>query len=274
MAIGKQLRLRRFMGSGRSVIVAVDHGNTAGVVPGLENPVAVVKTIAHNGADGILVSAGILEQVVDVVESLAIVLRIDGCTSIRGGGPMRLYIDVEQACRLGVDGVVVNATIGSPYESEELKKLGEVCAIGRGRGMPVLAEMQSQRMLSDHRDLSGKGDPISPLDLAGEVAMASRIGAELGADAIETRYSGDIESFRRIVLSTGRPVLVAGGPFREAGLADTLHLVDEVLEAGASGVVFGRNIWQQPDPAGALRAVSAMVHEDATIDEALAVARL
>ena len=129
-------------------------------------------------------------------------------------------------------------------------------------------------MLSDPRDFSGKGDSSSPPDLAGEVAMASRMGAELGADAIETRYSGDIESFRRIVLSTGRPVLVAGGPFREAGLADTLHLVDEVLEAGASGVVFGRNIWQQPDPAGALRAVSAMVHEDATIDEALAVARL
>ena len=60
MAIGKQLRLRRFMGSGRSVIVAVDHGNTAGVVPGLENPVEVVKMVAHNGADGILVSAGIL----------------------------------------------------------------------------------------------------------------------------------------------------------------------------------------------------------------------
>lgn len=274
MAIGKQLRLRRFMGSGRSVIVAVDHGNTAGVVAGLENPVEVVKMVAHNGADGILVSPGILEQVVDVVENLAIVLRIDGCVSMRGGGPLRLYVDVEQACRLGVDGVVVNATIGSPYESEELKKLGEVCAIGRDRGMPVLAEMRTQRMLSDPRDSGGKSDSISPLDLAGEVAMAGRIGAELGADAIETRYSGDIESFRKVVLSTGRPVLVAGGPFREAGLADTLHLVDAVLEAGASGVVFGRNIWQQSDPAGALRAVSAMVHEDATIDEALAVASL
>lgn len=264
------------MGSGRSVIVAVDHGNTAGVVPGLENPVEVVKMVAHNGADGILVSPGMLEQVVDVVENLAIVLRIDGCVSMRGGGPMRLYVDVEQACRLGVDGVVVNATIGSLYESEELKKLGEVCAIGRDRGMPVLAEMRTQRMLSvsDPRDSGGKSDSISPLDLAGEVAMAGRIGAELGADAIETKYSGDIESFRKVVLSTGRPVLVAGGPFRGAGLADTLHLVDEVLEAGAAGVVFGRNIWQQPDPAGALRAVSAMVHEDATIDEALAVASL
>ena len=66
------------MGSGRSVIVAVDHGNTAGVVAGLENPVEVVKMVAHNGADGILVSPGILEQVVDVVENLAIVLRLAG----------------------------------------------------------------------------------------------------------------------------------------------------------------------------------------------------
>jgi fructose-bisphosphate aldolase/2-amino-3,7-dideoxy-D-threo-hept-6-ulosonate synthase len=98
------------------------------------------------------------------------------------------------------------------------------------------------------------------------------VGVELGADAIKTRYSGDVESFRDVVVSTSRPILVAGGPRRETSLEATLRVVDEVLQAGAAGVVFGRNVWQQPDPAEALRALCAMIHDDATVEEALAAA--
>ena len=91
----------------------------------------------------------------------------------------------------------------------------------------------------------------------------------MGADAVKTRYSGNTERFREVVHATGCPVLVAGGPNRQLGLPETLNLVDAALEAGASGVVFGRRIWQHSDPAEALRAVCAMVHEDATVAEAL-----
>ena len=272
MSLGKALRMRRLMRTGRVVIVAVDHGNAAGVVEGLEDPVEVIKMAGQAGADGVLVTPGILEQAIDAVGDLAVILRIDGCVSILGSGPMELFSTVEQAVRLGADGVVVNATIGAPHETAELEKVGTVASEARTWGVPLLAEMLSQRMMDNHMDFSANGDGGLPVDIANEVSMASRIGVELGADAIKTRYPGDPDSFRRIVKSVGRPVLVAGGPRRDTGLQSTLRLVDEVLEAGASGLVFGRLIWQNPEPMAMLRALTAMVHDDATVAEATELA--
>ena len=270
MMMGKKLRLRRFRPLGRSVIVAMDHGATAGIVPGLEHPADITKFAEQAGADGILVTPGVLEQVVHSVGSLAILLRIDGCVSTQGSsGPMRVFCSVEHATCLGVDGVIVNAVVGSPYEDEELLKLGTVASAGRHFGVPVIAEMLSWKMLDNHLDFAGSADTDLPPDVDEQVALACRIGVEMGADAIKTRYSGNIERFREVVHATGCPVLVAGGPNRNLGLPETLQLVDESLEAGAAGVVFGRRIWQHADPAEALRSICAMVHDDATVAEAL-----
>ncbi len=255
------------------VFVAIDHGNAAGVVRGLENPVEVVKTAARGGADGILVTPGVLEQIHEELDDLAVVLRIDGAVTTAGpGGPMRLYCDVEQAARLGVDAVVVNATIGAMYEADELQKLGRVASDSRAWGMPVVAEVLSERMMANHLDFSGQGSEMLPADIAADIAMAARVGVELGADFIKTRYCGDADAFRRVVAASAKPILIAGGPLRSSDLVESLQLVDEVMRAGAGGVVFGRQIWQQADPSEALRAVCAIVHEDASVEEALEAA--
>ena len=252
------------------VIVAVDHGNAAGVVPGLENAPQVVATCAQGGADAVLITPGLLELCADEIGDLGVILRIDGAVTTLGpGGPMRVFCEVEEAVALGADAVVLNATVGAPHEADELEKLGCIASDGRRWGMPVLAEVLSQGMMANHMDFRGDGKAPLPEDIARDVATCCRLGVELGADAIKTRYAGDVESFRQICASTGRPVLVAGGPLRGTGLEATLNLVNDVLEAGAAGVIFGRQIWQQPDPAAALRAVSAMVHDDATVAEAL-----
>ncbi|MEZ5364863.1 MAG: hypothetical protein R2748_21640 [Bryobacterales bacterium] len=270
MPLGKTLRLRRLNRRGRMVIVAVDHGNAAGIVPGLENATETVAMCDAAGADAVLITPGLLELCADHIGDLGVILRIDGAVTTAGpGGPMRIYCDVEHAVALGVDAVVLNATVGAPYESVELENIGRTSSEGRRWGMPVLAEVLSQRMLSNHMDFRGDGEAMLPEDIASDVAMCCRLGAELGADAIKTRFCGDVEAFRRIVASAGRPILVAGGPNRGGGLEATLNLVNDVLEAGAAGVIFGRQIWQQPDPTAALQAVCAMVHEDATVSEAL-----
>jgi DhnA family fructose-bisphosphate aldolase class Ia len=252
------------------VIVAVDHGNAAGVAPGLENAPEIVGMCDRVGADAVLITPGMLELCAEQIGNLGVVLRIDGGVTTAGpGGPMRVFCEVDQAVAMGVDAIVLNATVGAPYECVELEKVGRVSSEGRRWGVPVVAEVLSQRMLSNHMDFRGDGEATLPEDIARDVAMCCRLGAELGADAIKTRYPGDIDSFRRIVAWTGRPILVAGGPLRNPTLEATLNLVNDVLEAGASGVIFGRQIWQQSDPAAALRAVCAMVHEDATVNEAL-----
>lgn len=270
MSLGKSLRLRRLNRRGRMVIVAVDHGNAAGVIPGLENGPEVVALCAQAGADAVLITPGLLELCAEQIGDLGVILRIDGAVTTLGlGGPMRVFCEVEQALALGADAVVLNATVGAPYESVELEKIGRICSDGRRWGMPVVAEVLSQAMMANHMDFRGDGQAQLPDDIAREVATCCRLGVELGADAIKTRYAGDVESFRQICASTGRPVLVAGGPLRGSGLKATLELLNDVLEAGAAGVIFGRQIWQQPDPGAALRAVCAMVHEDATVAEAL-----
>ncbi len=273
MPCGKQLRGRRFLGSGRAVIVAIDHGNAAGVVQGLEYPAEVVKLAVQTGADGILVTPGVLEQVVDEIGNLAIILRIDGCVSTLGSGPMRLFSSIEDAVAIGADAVVVNATLGAPHESDELEKVGRAATEARRWGMPLVAEMLTQRIMADHMDFSGNGRSSLPADIADEIAMACRMGAELGADAIKTRYPGDMAAFQQIVAHAGRPVLIAGGPLRSPSLESLLSVVDESLQAGGSGGIFGRSIWQHPDPGLALRALCAMVHDDATVAEALEMAR-
>src|SRR5205085_4964191 len=101
---------------------------------------------------------------------------------------------------------------------------------------------------------------------------ASRIGAEMGADIIKTRYSGDEESFRQIVAATGRPVMVAGGPLRDSTLTALLEMVDQCLSTGAEGVIFGRNVWQNAHPETVLAALAAMVHDAASVEDALALA--
>ena len=273
MSIGKRLRMRQIMKNGRAMIVALDHGMVAGRVRGLENPIEVVKTVAQSSADGILITPGLLEQAIDVLGDLAVILRVDGCVSTLGAGPMKLFSSVEDAVSLGVDAVAVNATLGAPYETEELEKLGTIAREGRRWGVPVVGEVLSQRMVANHTDFDGKGRSELPHDIADEVAMACRVGVELGADAIKTRYSGDVDSFRHAISSAGCPVLVAGGPHRREGLENTLGLVDEVLQAGASGIVFGRLVWQHPDPVEMLTALCALVHDDATIEEALELAQ-
>ena len=267
-SVGKNLRLRRILRNGRAVVVAMDHGNAAGAVRGLERPADLVKQVASAGADAILVTPGILEQVCEHVGDLAILLRIDGCATPLVPGPMKLFVDIKQAVAMGVDAVVMNATLGAPFEAEELEKVGTIASQGRTWGMPVVAEILSERMMANHMDMSGQGEAALPANIAEDITLACRIGAELGSDLIKSRYSGDVKEFRRSVDACGRPVLVAGGPRRGGGLAGTLETVSEILEAGASGVIFGRQIFQHTDPVEAVGAVSALIHGSAGMRDA------
>lgn len=272
MTAGKALRLRRLTSRGRTVVVSIDHGCVAGPLPGLESPADLVKMCSRFGADGVLLTPGILEQVADDLESLSVVLRLDGGHTTAGpGGPARLLTEVEEASAMGVDAVAVGATVGAPYEAHELEKLGRVTAAGRRWGLPVLADMLAGSMLANHQDFDGTGEAPLPTSVSSDVACASRVGAELGADVVRTRFCGDPVAFRRTVASTGVPVMISGGPMRGRGqpLEETLRTVEQALESGATGVVFGRSIWSQPDPGDALKAVCAIVHEDATVEEAL-----
>ena len=102
------------------------------------------------------------------------------------------------------------------------------------------------------------------------VSHAARVGAELGADIVKTVYTGDLESFRKVVRSCPVPVVVAGGARMKTD-SDVLELAESSVQAGAAGLSFGRNVFQHANPETMSRALSAIVHKGATAQEAMKV---
>jgi fructose-bisphosphate aldolase/2-amino-3,7-dideoxy-D-threo-hept-6-ulosonate synthase len=102
------------------------------------------------------------------------------------------------------------------------------------------------------------------------VSHAARAGAELGADIIKTNYTGDIDSFRRVVDGCPVPVVIAGGPKTETDM-EFLQMIDGAMQAGARGVAIGRNVFQHQDPVKMTMAIAAIVNKGKTAEEAIKI---
>jgi len=100
------------------------------------------------------------------------------------------------------------------------------------------------------------------------MASASRIGFELGADIVKTYYTGSADSFRKVTSACPVPVMIAGGVKMDT-IRAALEVVHGSVKGGGRGVVFGRNIWQAPDPAAVVRALGAIIHHGKGVDEAM-----
>ena len=262
MNVGKEFRLSRiFKDDGRSVIIAMDHAYIYGPMKGLKNPGDVIQKTINGGADAIMTTYGIINRYYNLMKGkVATILRLDGGISkyqVKDLSKIKnwsLLYTVEEAVRLGVDGVIVMVFIGAPCENITLDILANVAEKCEKWGMPLAAEIIPTGELSTH-------DPEV-------ISTAARIGAEYGADMIKTNYTGSVESFRKVVESCPIPVLIAGGPKMRSG-REVLEMVKGMIDAGGKGVFFGRNIWQHKDPTAMTRAIVKIIHQNATIEEAL-----
>lgn len=178
-----------------------------------------------------------------------------GTRAWRGG----LIYSAEAALRLGADGVVAMGFPGSENENLNLRYLAELNDQCAQWGLPVMAEMLP-------RGFEGGDDART----AESIAMAMRLGAELGVDIIKTQYTGSVETFQKAVAGCYIPVVVLGGAKMEDDAA-VLRTVREAIDAGGRGVAMGRNIWGHQNPQKMTAAVVAIVHQDASVEEALAI---
>lgn len=254
-------RLGRIFGpDGRTVIIALDHGLIDGPCPGFERPAETIAAVAAGGPDAVLTSRGIAEAFAAELSPVGLILRSDGSTTglgPAGPGPAGPFFGPEDALRLGADAVAVTAMPGSDAEADTLQTLARTVSEAGRWGLPVMAEMVP----------GGFGASTGQRGTEA-VALAARLGAELGADLIKAPYCPD---FARVAASTFVPVVILGGS--KGSEADTLAVVRTALDAGAAGVAMGRNVFQSPDPAAMTRALAAMVHGDAGLADALAVLR-
>ena len=142
-----------------------------------------------------------------------------------------------------------------------LMQMGEVAQKCRYWGMPLVAMMYPRGP-----NIKNPNDP-------GVVNIAARAGAELGADLVKTVYTGDIDSFKSIVKGCPVPIIIAGGPKMNTK-RELLQMVWEAMEAGATGIAIGRNIFQDPDPTALLQTVAKIIHENFSVDEAIKATNL
>jgi predicted phospho-2-dehydro-3-deoxyheptonate aldolase len=243
--------------TGNAVIIPMDHGVTVGPIDGIRSVKAVAEAVASGGADAAVVHKGAaVFGHRGYGRDLGLIIHLSASTAL-GPDPNNkvLVATVEEALKLGADGVSIHVNIGAEDEGQMLSTLGEVSYSCQDWGMPLLAMMYP------------RGGKIEDEYSEGNIAHAARVGAELGADMVKTNYTGDHYSFSRVVESCPVPLVIAGGP-RIASELDLLRMVEGAVGAGARGVAIGRNVFQHQDPTLITRRICAVVHGRLSAEEA------
>jgi len=235
---------------GRAVMLAVDHGYFLGPTKKLEVPRITIKPLLPY-ADSLMLTRGVLRTSVDPNFPIPVVLRVSGGSSIIGKdlSNEKITTSLKEAIRLNVSAVAMSIFVGATHEHQSLVSLGKLVDEGEDFGIPVLA-------------VTAVGKELEKRD-ARYLSLACRIAAEFGAHVVKTYYCEDFES---VVNSCPIPVIIAGGP--KLSEKDALELAYNAINAGAAGVDMGRNIWQSEHPVPMIKAVRAIVHENATVQEA------
>jgi predicted phospho-2-dehydro-3-deoxyheptonate aldolase len=235
----------------------MDHGITVGPISGLEDLTARIAEADRGGASAVVVHKGEVPAFVGASPSRAgLMVHLSASLSHQPDPNRKVLVGtVEEAVMLGADGVSVHVNIGSPTTEEMVADAGMVAHDCRLLGIPLLIMVYPRGPDID--------DPYDP-DL---VAHCVRAAEEVGADMIKTNYTGDPDSFARVVGSVMAPVITAGGPPSDDPLAP-LRQAAGTVEAGGAGVACGRNVFQHEDPEAMTRALASVIFDGASPEEA------
>jgi DhnA family fructose-bisphosphate aldolase class Ia len=229
---------------------------------GWEFPEQTLERIIEGRPDGLMTNFGILKQFSPLLsDHFGTILRVDG-------GPSYLleewpdysrweaFFSVEDAINVGADAVIINAFIGGRSEVDCFRVATKMASDCLKLGVPCAFEpIPSGKMVKNE---------FSPE----MIAFACRMAAEFGADFIKTLYTGDPESFKYVTTRCPIPVLMAGGPKLDSERS-LLEAVKGMIEGGGSGIFVGRNVWQHQNPQAMLAALRKVIHENASVEEAL-----
>ncbi|HZV46561.1 MAG TPA: 3-hydroxy-5-phosphonooxypentane-2,4-dione thiolase [Thermodesulfovibrionales bacterium] len=253
MGFGINNRLSRIIKpkTGKTVMLAVDHGYFQGPTTGLRDlKKTVTPLIPHT--DCLFITRGMVRNCIDPRSDVSVCLRVSGGPSILGElSNEDITTSLEEAIRLNAAGVGMSIFVGAPNEDRTIANLGRLVSEAERYGMPVLAVTAIGReMARDARYLS----------------LACRIAAEIGARFVKTYYC---EDFYKVVEGCPVPIVMAGG--KKIPEMDALQMTANAIKEGASGVDMGRNIFQSDNPVGMIKAIRAIVHKGATVDEAFEI---
>jgi fructose-bisphosphate aldolase/2-amino-3,7-dideoxy-D-threo-hept-6-ulosonate synthase len=256
MVFGRDIRLARILNDGKMLCIPMDHGISNGPIRGLEDVHNMIYQCSSAGLTCVLVNKGIIKSM-PRPPNIGLIAHFSASTSI-GPAPNRKILigSVEEAIRLGADAVSLHINIGSKEEPEMLQKLGTISDKCDEWSVPLVAMMYPRG-----ENIKNPHDPEI-------VAHAARVGAEAGADIVKAVYTGDSDSFKRVVRSCPVPIVIAGGPKANTD-REILEMCEGAMKAGAKGVTFGRNIFQHKNPPGIVRALYKIIIEKRNVREAM-----
>jgi putative autoinducer-2 (AI-2) aldolase len=250
---GIENRLSRLIKEdGRCQFLPIDHGYFQGPTSCLENPSKTIDGLLPY-ADGLFVTRGVLRSAVPSHCQAPIILRVSGGTSIIGADLSNesLTTSIDEILRLNAAAVGMSIFVGSEYEHQTLTNLARLVDECEQYGIPVMAVTAVGKELEKRT--------------ARYLALSCRIAAELGARIVKTYYCD--EDFDKVVEGCPVPVVIAGGPKCETEL-EVFEFVYHGIQKGAIGVNLGRNVWQNPHPVPMMRALNAVIHNNAAPQEA------
>ena len=253
MDFGMKNRLSKIFSpkTGKTVMLAVDHGYFQGPTTGLKDLKKTVTPLVPH-SDCLFITRGMLRTSVDPKSNVSVCLRVSGGPSILGElSNEDITTSMEEAIRLNASGVGMSIFVGAGNEDRTITNLGRLVNEAERYGMPVLAVTAvGKEMGRDARYLG----------------LACRMAAEIGAHFVKTYYC---EEFHKIVEGCPVPIVMAGG--KKIPEKDALQMTANAIREGASGVDMGRNIFQSDNPAGMIKAIRAIVHKAASVDEAFEI---
>ncbi|WP_291318953.1 2-amino-3,7-dideoxy-D-threo-hept-6-ulosonate synthase [Desulfonatronospira sp.] len=262
MHLGKTIRMERIFNrnTGRAIIVPVDHGVTVGPIDGIIDMRVTVDKVAEGGANAVLMHKGLARcGHRGKGHDVGLIIHLSASTSISPyPNAKTLVASVEDAIKLGADGISVHVNLGDESEREMLRDMGHVASKANEWGMPLLAMVYARGpKVKDEFDMN-------------MVRHCARVGEELGADVVKVAYTGDSDSFVKVVEACCIPVVIAGGPKLDND-RDLVKMVHDSVAAGAAGLSVGRNVFQHSDVTSLVKTLNHVVHDDMDVDEAMDV---
>lgn len=231
--------------TGKTVMLAFDHGYIMGATAGLERLDLAIEPLAPY-ADALMATRGALRSCIQPVHNKAVILRASaGSTVLKEDMSHEVVgVDIDDALRINASCLAIQVFVGAKGECSSLQNLVNTVDAGARLGVPTLG-------------VTAVGKEMERTTRY--FMLATRVIAELGAHIVKTYYCDD---FEKVVAACPVPIVVAGG--KKLPELDALQLTYNAIQSGAAGVDMGRNVFQSDSPVGMIKAIGGVVHDNLT----------
>ena len=257
--LGKSIRLNHLFKDGRMVAIMMDHSIARGILPGLVDIKQTIKKVKDGNPDAISILKGIADKCFDPQpnDQTALIIKASN-PSPYNKHYAAIIGSVEDALKCGADAIAVGCVIGGAQQAKGLEQAAKITSEAAAWGLPVIGHFYP------------RGEFISEDEQENweNVAYAARVGAEIGVDIMKIHHSGKIDELEKIVKAVPTKVVLAGGGSGQ-GIKHYFQMARNICDVGGAGVAFGRAVWNFEDPVAFIKALKLIVHENASVQEAI-----